>query len=114
MALPTIQPDGGQRIEGSSTKSWRNQKRRHGRGHQERGRERLALRMEPVERVFGRIKLGPGSWQFPLRALATVNREWLHICLRHNLPELPRYVADAPVAYRQTCLPKGAGNWTGL
>ena len=55
-----------------------------------RGRERYALRMEPVEPVFGQIKQGRGFRQFLLRGLEKVNREWLLICAGHNLLKLFR------------------------
>ena len=63
-----------------------------------RGRQRYALRMETVEPVFGQIKQARGFRQFLLRGLEKVNREWLLICTGHNLLELFRYGADAPVA----------------
>ena len=56
-----------------------------------RGRKRYALRMEPVEPVFVRIKQGRGFRQFLLRSLEKVNREWLLICTGHNLLKLFRF-----------------------
>ena len=58
-----------------------------------RGRARYALRMEPVEPVFGQIKQGRGFGQFLLRGLAKVNREWLLIWAGHNLLKLVRFGA---------------------
>ena len=58
-----------------------------------RGRERYALRMETVEPVFGQIKQGRGFRQFLLRGLTKVNREWLLICVGHNLLKLFRFGA---------------------
>ena len=55
------------------------------------GRERYALRMEPVEPVFGQIKQGRGFRQFLLRGLEKVNREWLLIRVSHNLLKLFRH-----------------------
>ena len=52
-----------------------------------------ALRMETVEPVFGQIKQGRGFRQFLLRGLAKVNREWLLICVGHNLLKLFRFEA---------------------
>ena len=54
------------------------------------GRQRYALRMEPVEPVFGQIKESRGFRQFLLRGLERVNREWLLICTGHNLLKLFR------------------------
>ena len=56
-----------------------------------RGRQRYALRMEPVEPVFGQIKAGRGFRQFLLRGLEKVNAEWSLICTGHNLLKLFRF-----------------------
>ena len=61
-----------------------------------RGRERYALRMETVEPVFGQIKQGRGFRQFLLRGLEKVSREWLLICVGHNLLKLFRFGAGRP------------------
>ena len=61
-----------------------------------RGRERYALRMETVEPVFGQIKQGRGFRQFLLRGLTKVNREWLLICVGHNLLKLFRFGVGQP------------------
>ena len=58
-----------------------------------RGRQRYALRMEPV---FGQIKQGRGFRQFLLRSLEKVNREWLLICAGHNLLKLFRFGGRLP------------------
>ena len=56
-----------------------------------RGRQRYALRMETAEPAFGQIKQGRGFRQFLLRGLEEVNREWLLICVGHNLLKLFRF-----------------------
>ena len=61
-----------------------------------RGRERYALRMKTVEPVFGQVKQGRGFRQFLLRGLERVNREWLLICVGHNLLKLFRFGRPAP------------------
>ena len=65
-----------------------------------RGRERYALRMETVEPVFGQIKQGRGFRQFLLRGLTKVNREWLLICVGHNLLKLFRFGVGQPPRMR--------------
>ena len=52
------------------------------------GRQPYALQMETVGPVFGQIKQGRGFWQFLLRGLDKVGREWLLICTGHNLLKL--------------------------
>ena len=83
-----------------------------------RGQQRYALRMETVEPVFGQIKQGRGFRQFLLRCLAKVNREWLLICVRHNLLKLFRFGPGCPVRCRgeggtgngrETCRAMGHG-----
>ena len=83
-----------------------------------RGREHYALRMEPVEPVFGQIKQSRGFRQFLLRGLAKVNREWLLICAGHNLLKLFRFGAGmsgkvrgkgATGNNRETCRAMGSG-----
>ena len=61
-----------------------------------RGRRRYALRMKTVEPVFGQVKQGRGFRQFLLRGLERVNREWLLICVGHNLLKLFRFGRPAP------------------
>ncbi len=58
-----------------------------------RGRQRYALRMEPV---FGQIKQGRGFRQFLLLSLEKANREWLLICAGHNLLKLFRFGSRLP------------------
>ena len=70
-----------------------------------RGRERYALRMETVEPVFGQIKQGRGFWQFLLRGLEKVNREWLLICAGHNLLKLFRHGPGIPCRERRNGRP---------
>ena len=57
------------------------------------GRQRYALRMEPVEPVFGQIKEGRGFRQFLLQGLEKVNGEWSLICTGHP----PRRVEVVPL-----------------
>ena len=52
--------------------------------------------METVEPVFGQIKQRRGFRQFLLRGLTKVNREWLLICVGHNLLKLFRFGAGQP------------------
>ena len=59
----------------------------------QRGRERYALRKEPV---FGQIKKGRGFGQFLLRGREKVNGEWLLICTGHNLLKLFRFGSRPP------------------
>lgn len=53
-----------------------------------KGRKCYALRKELPEPVFGRIKQARGFWQFLLRGLDKVSREWHLICTGHNLLKL--------------------------
>ena len=62
----------------------------------QRGRERYALRKEPVEPVFGQIKQGSGFQQFLVRGREKVNGEWLLICTGHNLLKLFRFGSRPP------------------
>ena len=59
-----------------------------------RGRRRYALRMQPVEPVFGQIEQDRGFRQFLLRGLEKVSGEWSLICTGHNLLKLFRCDAD--------------------
>ena len=75
-----------------------------------RGRERYALRVEPV---FGQIKQGRGFRQFLLRGLAKVNREWLLICTGHNLLKLFRFGEGKPGKARATGPAGNNRDWHG-
>ena len=79
-----------------------------------RGRQRYALRMEPVEPVFGQIKQARGFRQFLLRGLEKVNREWLLICTGHNLLKLFRFGAKASAKARVKQLIGSVENPTGV
>jgi len=54
------------------------------------GRLAYSKRKETVEPAFGQIKWARGFWQFLLRSLNKVGREWDLICLTHNLLKLHR------------------------
>jgi len=54
------------------------------------GRLAYSKRKETVEPAFGQIKWARGFWQFLLRGLSKVGREWDLICLTHNLLKLHR------------------------
>ena len=76
----------------------------------QRGRERYALREEPVEPVFGQIKQGRGFRQFLLRGREKVNGEWLLVCTGHNLLKLFRFGSRPPGGGRRRrcgCRPGG-------
>jgi len=54
------------------------------------GRLAYSKRKETVEPAFGQIKWARGFWQFLLRGLSKVGRQWDLICLTHNLLKLHR------------------------